>query len=66
MADFSEPEAKMSRMDFTFKGMNILDLPCEILLKIFWMLPAFDIHQGVAIVAETIIKTNFSTYFTIF
>ena len=52
MADFSEPEAKMSKMDFTFKAMNILDLPCEILLKIFWMLPAFDIHQGVAIVCK--------------
>ena len=52
MADFSEPKAKIHRTDLTCKDLNILDLPCEILLKIFWMLPIFDIHRGVAIVCK--------------
>ena len=56
MAGLSEPNAKMQKMDCIVSDLNILDLPSEILLKIFWFLPIFDIHHGVAMTCKRFLE----------
>jgi len=56
MAGLSEPNAKMQKMDCIVSDLNILDLPSEILLKIFWFLPIFDIHNGVAMTCKRFLE----------
>ena len=58
MGDFFEPKAKMQKMDCKIRDLNILDLPSEILLKIFWFLPIFDIHHGVAMTCKRFLEIS--------
>ena len=52
MADSSESKSKKQKIDSKVRNSNILDLPNEILHKIFSMLPIFSIHHGLAPVCE--------------
>ena len=52
MADSSEQKPKRQKLGSTVRDSNILDLPNEILHKIFSMLPIFSIHHGLAPVCQ--------------
>ena len=52
MAESSEPKCKRQKMVSIVKDSNILDLPNEILHKIFSMLPIFSVHHGLAPICE--------------
>ena len=52
MADSSEPKSKRHKVNSIVSVSNILDLPNEILHKIFSMLPIFSIHHGLAPVCQ--------------
>ena len=52
MADGSEPKSKRQKMDVAVRETNIMDLPNEILHRIFLMLPNFSIHHGLAPVCQ--------------
>ena len=52
MADGSEPKSKRQKMDVAVRETNIMDLPNEILHRIFSMLPNFSIHNGLAPVCQ--------------
>ena len=52
MADGSEPKSKRQKMNVAVCETNIMDLPNEILHRIFSMLPNFSIHHGLAPVCQ--------------
>ena len=58
MGDFFEPMAKMQKMDCKVRDLNILHLPSEILIKIFWFLPINDIHQGIAMTCKRFLEIS--------